>query len=138
MQPQDILQVTYLLCVIKEWRRKITVGSITDVLIITFLSYQIEIDYSPSLWSSLLANVRCVTLQIHFIILRINSRGRFCLISLLYSLPAEHFRMGVHDIQRLFEAAILNKANDLTVKGRHIIPVLVQNCHREHIQQKHN
>lgn len=38
--------------------------------------------------------------------------------------------MGVHDIQRLFEAAILNKANNFTVKGRHIIPVLVQNCDR--------
>lgn len=38
--------------------------------------------------------------------------------------------MGVHDIQRLFEAAILNKANNFTVKGRHIIPVFVQNCDR--------
>lgn len=45
-------------------------------------------------------------------------------------LPAEHLWMGVHDIQRLFEAAILNKANDFTVKGRHIIPVFVQNCDR--------
>lgn len=39
--------------------------------------------------------------------------------------------MGVHDIQRLFEAAILNKANNFTVKGRHIIPVFVQNCDRK-------
>lgn len=38
--------------------------------------------------------------------------------------------MGVHDIQRLFEAAILNKANYFTVKGRQIIPVFVQNCDR--------
>lgn len=38
--------------------------------------------------------------------------------------------MGVHDIQRLFEAAILNKANYFTVKGHHIIPVFVQNCDR--------
>lgn len=45
-------------------------------------------------------------------------------------LPAEHLWVSVHDIQRLFEAAILNKANDFTVKGRHIIPVFVQNCGR--------
>lgn len=44
------------------------------------------------------------------------------------SLPAKHFGVGVHDIQRLFEAAILNKANYFTVKGRHIIPVFMQNC----------
>lgn len=38
--------------------------------------------------------------------------------------------MCVHDIQSLFEAAILNKANYFTVKGRHIVSVFVQNCDR--------
>lgn len=42
-------------------------------------------------------------------------------------LPAEHLWMDVHDIQRLFEAAILNKANYFTGKGRHIVSVFVQN-----------
>lgn len=35
--------------------------------------------------------------------------------------------MGVHDIQGLLEAAILNKADDFTVKGRHVIFVFMQN-----------
>lgn len=39
--------------------------------------------------------------------------------------------MSVHDIQGLFEAAILNKANYFTVKGSHIIPVFVQYCGRK-------
>lgn len=38
--------------------------------------------------------------------------------------------MCVHDIQRLFEGAILDMANNFTVKRRHIIPVFVQNCDR--------
>lgn len=38
--------------------------------------------------------------------------------------------MSVHDIQGLFEAAILNKANYFTVKGSHVIPVFVQYCDR--------
>lgn len=46
------------------------------------------------------------------------------------NLPAEYFWVGVHDIQRLFEAAILNKADYFTVQGRHIIPVFMQNCNR--------
>ena len=38
--------------------------------------------------------------------------------------------MDVHDIQSLFEAAVLDKANYFTVERRHIVSVLVQNCQR--------
>ena len=38
--------------------------------------------------------------------------------------------MSVHDIQSLFEAAVLSKANDFTLKGRHIFPVILQNWDR--------
>lgn len=43
------------------------------------------------------------------------------------SLPAKNFGVGVHDIQRLFKAPILDKANYFTVKGRQVIFVFVQN-----------
>lgn len=42
--------------------------------------------------------------------------------------------MGVHDIQGLFEAAILHKADDFTVKGRHVIFVFMQNYDRRDAQ----
>lgn len=43
------------------------------------------------------------------------------------NLPAKNFGVGVHDIQGLFETPILNKADDFTVKGRHVIFVFMQN-----------
>ena len=49
-------------------------------------------------------------------------------------LPAEHFWVGVHDIQRLFKAPILNEADNFTVKGRQVVPVLMQNYGK---QKKH-
>lgn len=38
--------------------------------------------------------------------------------------------MCVHDIESLFEAAVLNKANYFTVEGRHVVSVFVQDCDR--------
>lgn len=43
--------------------------------------------------------------------------------------------MCVHDIESLFEAAILNKANYFTVKGRNVVSVFVQNYNRR--ENKH-
>lgn len=52
------------------------------------------------------------------------------------SLPAKNFGVGVHDIQGLFEAPILNKADDFTVKGRHVIFVFMQNYDTRDAQQQ--
>lgn len=54
----------------------------------------------------------------------------FNLVVNINSLPSKNFGVGVHDIQRLFKAPILNKANYFTVKGRRVIFVFMQNYDR--------
>lgn len=52
------------------------------------------------------------------------------------SLPAKNFGVGVHDIQGLFEAPVLDKADDFTVKGRQVIFVFMQNYDTRDAQQQ--
>lgn len=63
-------------------------------------------------------------------------RGLHSLAARAKSLPAKNFGVGVHDIQGLFEAPILDEADDFTVKGRRVIFVFMQNYDTRDAQQQ--